>query len=69
VIVEGVTGFLIEPNDHRAAAEAVTRSRTLSRSACRRHAERHLDIGLSLDAHERLYQRVATRRLAARRSA
>jgi glycosyltransferase involved in cell wall biosynthesis len=69
VILEGVTGFLVEPDDHRAAAEAVTSSRTLSRSACRRHAERHLDIGLSLDAHERLYQRVATKGLAARSSA
>jgi UDP-glucose:tetrahydrobiopterin glucosyltransferase len=69
VIAEGVTGFLVAPDDHRAAADAVNRSRALSRSACRRHAERHLDIGLSLDAHERLYQRVATKGLATRSGA
>ena len=27
--------------------------------ACRRHAEDQLDLELSLDAHERLYRRVA----------
>jgi glycosyltransferase involved in cell wall biosynthesis len=59
VIAEGVTGFLVESGDHRAAAEAVHRTAQLSRSACRRHAENNLDIERSLDEHERLYERVA----------
>ena len=66
VIVDGVTGFLTDPDDHHAAAEAVTRAPALSRSACRLHAEGELDIELSLDAHERLYQRVASASVAGR---
>jgi glycosyltransferase involved in cell wall biosynthesis len=59
VIMNGVTGFLVPPDDLRAAAEAVRAAVGLSRSACREHAERQLDLQLTLDAHERLYQRVA----------
>jgi glycosyltransferase involved in cell wall biosynthesis len=58
VIVDGVTGFLVAPDDARAAAGAVPKAAGISRPACREHAEGRLDIELSLDAHERLYQRV-----------
>ena len=58
-VVDGVTGFLVEPGDINAAADAVTRATELSRSQCREHAESHLDLELSLDAHEQLYGRVA----------
>jgi glycosyltransferase involved in cell wall biosynthesis len=59
VIVDGVTGFLVPPDDVPAAAEAVSKATGISRPACRDHAESQLDLGLSLDAHERLYRRVA----------
>ncbi len=59
VIMDGVTGFLVPPDDIRAAAEAVSKVAGISRLACREHAERQLDLELSLDAHERLYRRVA----------
>jgi glycosyltransferase involved in cell wall biosynthesis len=59
VIVDGVTGFLVEPGDIVAAAAAARRTPELSRPRCRDHAERHLDLELSLDAHERLYERAA----------
>jgi glycosyltransferase involved in cell wall biosynthesis len=59
VIVDGVTGFLVPPDDVQAAAEAVSKAAGISRSACREHAEGRLDLDLSLDAHERLYRRVA----------
>jgi glycosyltransferase involved in cell wall biosynthesis len=59
VIVDGVTGFLVAPDDARAAAEAVPKAAGISRPACREHAEGQLDIELSLDAHERLYRRVS----------
>ena len=58
VIVDGVTGFLVPPDDVRAAAEAVPKAAGISRPACREHAEGRLDLDLSLDAHERLYRRV-----------
>jgi glycosyltransferase involved in cell wall biosynthesis len=59
VIVDGVTGFLVPADDVAAAASAVVRAPGLSRAACRQHAERRLDLDVSLDAHERLYRRVA----------
>jgi glycosyltransferase involved in cell wall biosynthesis len=58
VIVDGVTGFLVPPDDVQAAAEAVSKVAGISRMACREHAESQLDLELSLDAHERLYRRV-----------
>ena len=62
VIVDSVTGFLVAPDDIDAAVEAVKRTPELSRSKCRDHAERHLDLQLSLDVHEQLYERVARAR-------
>ncbi|MGH3301594.1 MAG: glycosyltransferase [Streptosporangiaceae bacterium] len=59
VIMDGVTGFLVPPDDLQAAAAAVSDAAGISRSACRDHAEGQLDLELSLDAHERLYRRVA----------
>jgi len=59
VIADGLTGFLVPPGDMRAAAGAVARTAEISRPACRDHAEAHLDLEQSLDAHERLYRRVA----------
>jgi UDP-glucose:tetrahydrobiopterin glucosyltransferase len=59
VILDGVTGLLVAPDDVRAAADAVDSVRAISRSACREHAETHLDIERSLDAHEQLYEGLA----------
>jgi glycosyltransferase involved in cell wall biosynthesis len=59
VIADGVTGFLVPPDDIGAAAEAVSKATGISRMACREHAEDRLDLELSLDAHERLYRRLA----------
>ena len=59
IIVDGVTGLMVAPDDIEAAADATVSTRELSRSACRQHAESHLDLELSLDAHEELYEQVA----------
>jgi hypothetical protein len=61
--VDGVTGFLVPPGDLQAASAAVRRTAGISRSACRSHAERQLDLSLTLDAHERLYQQMLSRHL------
>ena len=58
VIEDAVTGFLVPPGDVQAAVEAVGRTASISRAACRRHAERHLDLDQSLDAHERVYRQM-----------
>jgi response regulator of citrate/malate metabolism len=56
--VDGLTGFLVAPDDIPAAAEAVGKATGISRSTCRRHAEARLDLEASLDMHEELYRRV-----------
>jgi glycosyltransferase involved in cell wall biosynthesis len=58
IITDGVTGFLVAPDDIQGAADGVERITQISRRACREHAERHLDLERSLDAHEQLYRRV-----------
>ncbi|HEX9032176.1 MAG TPA: glycosyltransferase [Streptosporangiaceae bacterium] len=65
IIVDGATGFLVAADDVHAAAESVLRIMEISRSACRRHAERHLDLERSLDAHEDLYRQVIRGRAGA----
>jgi len=65
IIVDGVTGFLVAPDDIHAAADSVRRTTQISRAACREHAERHLDLERSLDAHEQLYRRAIRRRAGA----
>jgi glycosyltransferase involved in cell wall biosynthesis len=64
IVVDGVTGFLVEPGDVDAAAVALCRVGDLDRSACRSHAEAHLDIESALDAHEHLYRDLLTSNLA-----
>jgi len=59
VIMNGVTGFLVPPDDVQAAAAAMAKVAGISRRACREHATAHLDLEQTLDAHERLYRRVA----------
>jgi glycosyltransferase involved in cell wall biosynthesis len=59
VVAEGVTGILVATGDVAGAAVGVGRADELSREACRRHAERHLDVEATLDAHERMYRRAA----------
>jgi glycosyltransferase involved in cell wall biosynthesis len=58
VIEDGVTGLIVAPDDIQAAAEAAVRTAGLSRRDCRQHAECHLDLELTLGAHEQLYRRV-----------
>jgi glycosyltransferase involved in cell wall biosynthesis len=58
IIVDGVTGFLVAPDDIQAAADCVRKTPRISRAACRDHAEKHLDLERSLDAHEQFYRRV-----------
>jgi glycosyltransferase involved in cell wall biosynthesis len=58
VVADGLTGFLVQPGDLRAFADAVAKTGEISRTACRAHAERNLDLDLTLDAHERVYRRI-----------
>jgi glycosyltransferase involved in cell wall biosynthesis len=67
VIVDGVTGFLVAPGDIDAAAAALGHAGELDRTACRRHAEAHLDLEAVIDAHERVYRGILTSTLAAPR--
>jgi glycosyltransferase involved in cell wall biosynthesis len=61
VIVDGLTGFLVPPGDVQAASAAAGQAARISRLACRGHAETQLDLSVTLDAHERLYERILSR--------
>jgi glycosyltransferase involved in cell wall biosynthesis len=60
IVIDGVTGFLVEPGDVEAAAAALGHVGELDRAGCRTHAEMHLDLEAVLDAHERAYERILT---------
>lgn len=58
IVEDGRTGFLLERDDETAFAAAIARVGELDRAACRRNARRW-SIAAMLDAHERLYARLA----------
>ncbi len=64
IVIDGVTGFLVEPGDVAAAVAALGHVSELDRAACRGHAEACFDLEAVLDAHERAYQRVLIPTLA-----
>ncbi|GAC1571181.1 MAG: glycosyltransferase family 4 protein [Candidatus Dormibacteria bacterium] len=57
IVRDGVTGYLVPPDDQDAAAAALGRVGDLDRHACRRHAAENLSIESSVARHEELYMR------------
>ena len=57
VVRDGETGVLVGAGDDPAAA--VREALSLDRAACRRHAENALSLAASVEAHVRLYARIA----------
>jgi glycosyltransferase involved in cell wall biosynthesis len=68
IVVDGVTGFLVEPGGVDTAAAALGHVSELDRAGCRTHAQTSLDLEAALDAHEDAYQRILTRTLAKSRA-
>jgi UDP-glucose:tetrahydrobiopterin glucosyltransferase len=60
VVIDGRTGFIVEPDDTIAAARALGQIESIQRAACREHAATKLDLSASLDAHERLYDEITS---------
>jgi glycosyltransferase involved in cell wall biosynthesis len=63
-IIDGVTGFLVEPGDGDAAAAALGDIDQLDRARCRSHAQTSLDLEAVLDMHESTYEHLRTATLA-----
>lgn len=59
VVRDGVTGFVVNPDDDDAVAGALANIGQISRLACRDHAEHDLDLAMSVARHEDLYARCA----------
>jgi UDP-glucose:tetrahydrobiopterin glucosyltransferase len=59
VVKDGVTGALVDEVD--AAARELKNADRFERRSCREHAEKHLSLDSTLDAHEALYVRLASR--------
>lgn len=62
VVRDQVTGHLVAAEDVTAAAAALGRVVALSRTDCRRHAERSLNIRDTVSAHEDLYAQIVAHR-------
>ena len=58
LIEDGVSGFLVSPDDSDAAACAVERVGELDRNAARRHVELHFSADRMVDDYLRLYHRI-----------
>jgi hypothetical protein len=58
LIEDGVSGFLIAPNDVDGAASAVCRIRELDRRIVRAHVERHFSADRMVDDYMRLYRSI-----------
>jgi glycosyltransferase involved in cell wall biosynthesis len=61
IVVDGVTGTLAPPDDEDALVAGIVAAHTLDRAACRRNAMRWTTSAM-IDAHERLYRRLVSRR-------
>lgn len=61
VVRDGVTGFVVDPDDTPAVGAALANIGQISRVSCREHAERDLDLATSVARHEDLYARCVAR--------
>ncbi len=57
VVRDGVTGFVVDPDETDAIADALANIGQISRAACRHHADHALDLATSVTRHEDLYAR------------
>ncbi len=58
VILQGETGFLVEPGDRIQAAALVDKLMDIPRLQCRRHVEERFALERMLDEYERVYKEV-----------
>ena len=58
IVVDGTTGFVIEPGNEDAMDDAVKRVGTLSREACRKHVEKNFTAQTMVDGYEKAYLRI-----------
>jgi UDP-glucose:tetrahydrobiopterin glucosyltransferase len=58
VIEDGVTGYLVSPDDIGAAAAAVARVGTLNRAACRRRVAQEFSLERMVAGYEAIYARM-----------
>jgi glycosyltransferase involved in cell wall biosynthesis len=64
IVEEGVTGFLVAPDDVEGLARRAAELRGFDRRACARRARERFSTAIMTDAYERLYARVAARGMA-----
>lgn len=59
IVEDGVSGFVLEPNDVAAAAAAVGRIGEIDRAACRKRVQEAFSIPAMADGYEAMYERFA----------
>ncbi|MFA7663030.1 MAG: glycosyltransferase family 4 protein [Patescibacteria group bacterium] len=58
LIVDGVTGYLVEPGDNVGFVEAVEKAKKLDRKKCRQHVENNFSIEKMVAEYLALYQTI-----------
>jgi glycosyltransferase involved in cell wall biosynthesis len=60
VVVEGHTGFLVDPGDEDAFADVVSQVGAIEPAACRAHVKRYFSTRAMVEGYLRVYQQVVT---------
>lgn len=58
LIIDGVTGYLVEPGDNAGFALAVEKAKLLDRKKCREHVENNFSIEKMVGEYLALYQKI-----------
>lgn len=61
IVVDGVTGFLVEPDSPSAMADAMQKIDQIDRKKCREHIETNFSIDKMVIEYEKFYQQIASR--------
>ena len=60
VVVEGHTGFLVDPGDEDSFADVISQVGAIEPAACRAHVKRHFSTRAMVEGYLRVYQQVVT---------
>lgn len=58
LIIDGVTGYLVEPGDNEGFAKAVEKARLLDRKKCREHVEKYFTIERMIQEYIDAYKKL-----------
>ena len=58
LIVDGITGYLIEPGDEKGIVEAISKIDQIDRKKCREHVEKNFSIEDMINKYEKTFEKI-----------